>query len=334
MTIDKLKSGTYRIRQMYKGKVYTVTLDHKPTMKEATLLIAQKLEEVDNSSAASGTFKACAEEYVSNRANVLSPNSVRTYERYIKSLSNDFSNINIYDITQETVQKEINRYAKKHQPKGVRSLHGFISAVMRSYRPNFNLHTTLPQKVRKARSMPSSDDIRGILELAKGTDDYVGIQLGVLSLRVGEICALELSDLKGCQLSITKNKVYNKGWFIKQTPKTDAGYRTIQIPEQLADTIRKQGYIYSLSPQKLNQHLHNYQDALGIPRCRFHDLRRYFASYASTMFPEADVMALGGWKSDYVFKEIYRDSLEESRKETSKQIADKINLLTNSMTNS
>ena len=35
MTIEKLKSGSYRIVQMHEGKRYRVTIDHKPTQKEA-----------------------------------------------------------------------------------------------------------------------------------------------------------------------------------------------------------------------------------------------------------------------------------------------------------
>ena len=33
MKIEKLPSGSYRIRKMYKGKTYTVIFDYKPTQK-------------------------------------------------------------------------------------------------------------------------------------------------------------------------------------------------------------------------------------------------------------------------------------------------------------
>ena len=35
MKIEKLPSGSYRIRKTYKGQVYTVVFDSKPTQKEA-----------------------------------------------------------------------------------------------------------------------------------------------------------------------------------------------------------------------------------------------------------------------------------------------------------
>lgn len=44
MKIEKLPSGSYRIRQQYKGKRYTVITDYKPTQKEATQLIAAEFD--------------------------------------------------------------------------------------------------------------------------------------------------------------------------------------------------------------------------------------------------------------------------------------------------
>jgi hypothetical protein len=30
--------------------------------------------------------------------------------------------------------------------------------------------------------------------------------------------------------------------------------------------------------------------------------------------PESDAMALGGWNSDHIFKQVYRESMKEKRK--------------------
>ena len=90
--------------------------------------------------------------------------------------------------------------------------------------------------------------------------------------------------------------------------------RTIYLPATLVSEIEQTGYFFKYSPNKLAEHLHIYQDKLNIPRFRFHDLRHYFASYASTIMPESDAMALGGWKSDFVFKQIYRESMKDKRK--------------------
>ena len=46
MRIEKLPSGSYRMRKMYKGKMYTVVTDYKPTRKEAIQLMADQLNQV------------------------------------------------------------------------------------------------------------------------------------------------------------------------------------------------------------------------------------------------------------------------------------------------
>jgi len=323
MKIEKLPSGSYRVRKMYKGTMYTLVFPYKPSQKEVMEKMTTVLSE-EGYADASNTFEHYANEYVKNRTNVLSPSSILTYNRLIKAISSGFKHKTLHDITQADVQKEINRYSVDHAPKTVRSMHGFISSVCASYRPQLVLRTTLPQKIIKERYLPSGEDIKALLEATKGTDDHIAIQLGILSLRRSEICALDLSDLNGNELRIHANMVYNKKWIKKENPKTDAGNRTIYLPDALVEEIKSNGYFFKYTPPKINEHLHKYQDALNIPRFRFHDLRHYFASYASTMMPESDAMALGGWKSDYVFKQVYRESMKEQRKSSAESYIAKI----------
>lgn len=322
MKLEKLSSGSYRYRKMVNGERIYITFDHKPSEREITLRLAERM--TDNGK--KDTLRHCIADYISTRESILSPSSIRTYNNFRNVIGSNLLDKDIYCITQTDIQREINRYATDHAPKSVRSLHGFISSVLSVYRPQFVLRTSLPRNDVKPRFRPNTEQIKAILNATEGTALNVCIQLGILSLRRGEICALTLSDLDGNELHINKTMVYNKKWIVKETPKTEESNRTIIIPDALADEIRDRGYIFNLSPQKLNDHLHKVTDELGIPRFRFHDLRSYFASYASTIanIPEADIMKMGGWKSDFVFKRIYRESLDESYKESAKRISDSI----------
>ena len=322
MTIEKLPSGSYRVKQMHKGKTYRITFDHKPTQKEMALALAERMQ--DDSPAVRDSFENYAQRYIESKRQILSPASVRTYNEQINALSADFKSKNLFDITQEDVQKEISRHAVDHAPKTTRSLHGFIASVFGMFRPHLVLKTTLPRLEKKKGYLPTSEDVKRILEAINGTEYSIPFQLGILGLRRGEICALEISDLDGENLTINKTMVYNKGWIIKNTPKTDESNRTITIPERLAKEIKEAGTIYEGDPKRLNKHLQRIQKQLDIPAFRFHDFRHYFASYASNIASEADVMAMGGWKSDHVFKTCYRESMEESRKKAMKKISDNI----------
>lgn len=318
MKIEKLPSGSYRVRKTYKKKTYTIIFPEKPTQKE---IMAKFSELFENENVGTKTIRSYIKKYIDSKRNVLSPSSIVTYERFLNVISEDFLNIHLDKLTQLDVQEEINRYAKDHAPKSVKSLHGFIASVLGLFRPQMILRTSLPQTVKKDKYTPTKKDIKAILDRAKGTEDYIGLHLGVLSLRRCEICALELSDLDGDKLHVHSTMVWNNGWIKKESPKTDASNRIVYLPRTLSDEIRKKGYFFPYSPNKLLEHLHKYQKELGIPQFKFHDLRHFFASYASTIMPESEAMSLGGWKSDYVFKSIYREAFEKNKKKA----ADKMN---------
>lgn len=323
MKIERLPSGSYRVRKTYKGKTYTATFDHKPTAKEVTIVMGEKIQDEDS---LNGSFEKYAKEYVRNRDGVISPATTRTYNIKMKQLSEGFMTCNIYDITSETVQREINLFSKAHAPKTTKTLYGFIASVLKVYRPNLALRIKLPQAVKNETYEPSSEDIKRILDSVEGTNYSIPFQLGVLGCRRGEICALGIDDLKGNELHIHRSKVYLDGkWIVKEAPKTDASNRIIYLPEKLVKEIQNKGSIYDNYPAALLKAINRQQDKLNIPRFKFHALRSYFASYAHSMgIPEADILALGGWQTDSVMKRIYRKSMEESKKRSMDIISSKI----------
>lgn len=325
MKIEKLPSGSYRIRKMYKGQTYTVVFDHKPTQKEAMQAMAEELNKIQKKYE-SLTFRTAAQKYIDSKKNVLSPSTIRGYSGIVRQISDAFLNSNIYDITALDVQAEINRFAESCSPKTVRNHHGFLSAVLGSFRPDLKLHTTLPQKVKTEPYIPSDDDVRKILEYAKGTEYEIPIILACYGMRRSEICALTLDDINGDVVSITKAKVQDENLeWVTKTTKTTASTREIVIPMEIANKIREKGYVYKMSPGEITKFLEATQKKLGIPLFSIHKLRHYFASKMSAMnIPEEDIMRFGGWETDYVMKGVYRHAMEDKNKDAQRAAANKL----------
>lgn len=325
MKIEKLPSGSYRIRKMYKGQMYTVTFDRKPTQKEAMQAMAKELDKVQEKRT-SMTFRDAAEEYIESKRNVLSPATIRGYKSYMGSLSKKLMRKNVHDVTALDVQSEINHLSKEHSPKTVRNYHGFISAVLGAFYPSLKIYTTLPQKVKNEPYIPSGEDIRRVFECAAGTEFEVPIMLACYGMRRSEICALQPEDIDGDIVHISKAMVQNenKEWIIKTT-KTTASNRDIIIPMELADKIRRQGYVYKGHPNSITQFLERTERKLGIPDFSIHKLRHYFASKMSSLgIPDADIMRMGGWETDHVMKSVYRHSMMEKEEDAKREAAEKL----------
>lgn len=325
MKIEKRGEDSYRVRKMYKGQMYTVTFDYKPTQKEAMIAMADELQKIQKKRE-SMNFKATGEEYIEAKRNVLSPTTIKGYQSAMKTISEKFQGINIHDITALDIQTEINRLTKDHSPKTVRNYHGFISAVLGVFQPNLKICTTLPQKIKSEPYIPSDEDIKRILEHAKNTEYEIPIILACYGMRRSEICALTVDDIDGDVVKICKAKVLGDGqkWMTKTT-KTTSSTREIIIPAEIADKIRARGYVYKGHPNNITRYLEKTQAALGIPGFSMHKLRHYFASKMSALgIPEADIMKMGGWETDHVMKSVYRHSMMEKEEKAKRDAAEKL----------
>lgn len=325
MKIEKRGSESYRVRKMYKGKMYTVTFDYKPTQKEAVLAMAKELEKVkaDN---VQMTFKRAAESYVDMKRNVLSPRTIKEYSETVNRIPEWFCSLPVTDIEQIQINRLINELSKDKAPKTVRNYHGFVTAVLGVYLPNLKINTTLPQKVKIEPYVPSQSDIKNVLAEAKGTRYEIPLMLSCYGMRRSEICALQMEDIEGDVVHISKAVVLNenKEWITKAT-KTTESTRDIVIPIELANMIREQGYVYRGHPGSITKYLKRIEKELGLPSFPLHKLRHYFASRMSELgVPEADILKMGGWETDHVMKSVYRHSMMDREEQAKREAAQKM----------
>lgn len=320
MKIEKMASGKYRIRQQYKGKRYCITLDHKPKQDEARALMD---EVIGKRHVTDMTFLEASQNYIASRENILSPSTIAGYESILRRIPEYFTREKIADINQQMIQTYVNESSVTHSPKTVHNEHGFISAVLTYFYPEMRITTRLPQNRPNEPHIPSDDDIKKVLDCLP-EKYHIPFKLSVYGLRRSEICALTMDDIHGNQVKITKAIVQDKhnNWIVKDIPKTSDSYRTVFVDSKLADEINEKG-LPELNPSQLSNGINHAVKKSKVPHFSLHKMRHYFASYASAMqIPEADILKMGGWRTDHVMKSHYRHSLKH--KESAEKYADQM----------
>lgn len=326
-TAKKLKSGSWRClvydytdangKRHYKS--FTCSDPTPKGKREAERMAADYAAEKEKKLHDSITFGSAVEKYISDRESVLSVATIREYKRTKKADLFEFENTKIEDITQEKIQEFINRKAKDKSPKTVRNIHGLISAVLKTYRPEMALNTTLPQKVPPKLYIPTDEDIQTLLSHIEDDDMMIAVLLAAFGpLRRSEICGLEDTDFNGNIAHIQRAVVLDehKQW-VDKTTKSVAGNRFVPLPDFVIDRIKgKTGRIVQLKPSQISDRFIDLVARSGLPHFRFHDLRHYCASIQHALgIPDAYIMQRGGWGSDTVLKQVYRHALSDKFEE-------------------
>lgn len=316
MKIEKLPSGSYRVRKMHNGERYSLTFDRRPTKAQIEEELQVRVR-ANCTPAIELSFREAATLYSQQKSRVLSPKTVFEYEKMVRVLPRWFSDLNLYAIGQVEVNRLVNELAANNAPKTVRNKHGFVSAVLRTYRPELQLHTSMPQKKRTKIYIPSDEDVRLILEELRGSMFYVPIVLACFGMRRSEILALRPEDIEktdaGYVAHITRAFVQTGTGWVEKANKTTESERDLPIPSEVAELILMQGYVYQGSPNSITCKLSKVEHNLGIPHFSLHKLRHYFASKLLTITDAQTAQALGGWKTDAVMKMVYAHALEEEK---------------------
>ena len=325
-TARKLPSGSYRVR-VFDYKDEDGTKHYRsftaPTKKEAERLAASFVSG-QHRKAVEMTVGQAMDEYISDRKQSLSPSTISSYMSYRQNYYKPIIKKDINRITQTDIQRCINAETRNLSPKTVRNIHGFLSAVMHTYRPDMPINTSLPQKVKPQLYVPTDDDIKALLKAVAGTYMELPVLLAAFGpMRRGEICALHAEDVDGNVVHVHRNIIKTgrggKETWVEKSPKSYEGDRYIEFPDFVQQTWEKTGVktgrfvkvcpdtITKVFPQILKQN--------GIPQFRFHDLRHYSASIQHALgIPDGYIMQRGGWKSDTVLKQVYRHALDDQTK--------------------
>lgn len=332
--IEKLKSGTYRTR-VYVGKdnsgkpVYKSLTDTDKDRLRQTAAEYRFTHRNKSISKSSRTLGDAMESYITLKKPVLSPSTIRGYSAVQNVFKAEFKALydkKLQNLDDATLQKVANKLYETRSAKTVENYIGLINTVLKNNRYP-ELIVTIPAKKPYRVELPDIETMKKLTKAAEGTRLDIPIHLAIMGLRRSEICALAIEDLKDNVLCIHSSVVYgtNKQIVRKEYPKTPGSYRYIRIPEALSKKIKEAGVITKMNPNSLTNAFRRFVKSNGLPDMRLHDCRHFMASYLHDQgVSDAEIMRMGGWKTDHVMKNVYRHAFanDEKAKEIADQYAD------------
>ena len=268
-TAKKSPSGSWRVR-VYVGredgkdkyKMFSGSTKREAERKATNYLVINNHSEL--------VFKDAALRYIEAKKNVLSPNTIRTYQQRMAHLEALYT-VRMSKIDTERVQRVIDRLSMDLSPKTVRSVYGFVTAVVKMFEPFAVLNVTLPEPEHKETRIPTEEEVRKLIAGATDPDLALAIQLAAFgSLRSGEACALCADMVSEDHIRIARTYVLapNSRYEIKNSPKTQAGYRDIPLPGPLMAQIKARAeegdHILKYNPGSLHDAFRRLTKRLGM----------------------------------------------------------------------
>lgn len=329
-TARKLPSGNYRVR-VFAGmdadkKVYkSITAS---TKKEAEYLAAQyKLEnKAQNSNTI--TLTKAIDQYIRSKENILSPTTIVTYRKIQRNYYQNLLNKKVNSITSNDLEKEVNRMAKTLSSKTVSSAYHFILSVIRSVDPFFRANVHLPPKKQIDPAIPSYKEYVQMVKHAQGTDMEIPLLLfGCMGLRISELRALTWDDIDLDKQTMRINKALVKGenGDCLKLPKSDAGTRTILIPDVCIPILRNANKsdpnVTQLTPSILEKRMYKICEDLNLPKMSPHKLRHFHDSALHAFnIPTSYGMQRMGHVTEHMYNRQYSHEIPEQQRVVEQKI--------------
>lgn len=342
--IKKLPSGNWNVR-IYEGRdengkqiFSSIT---KPTKDEVVVALGEYKKSGKNHKNKSMTVREAIEKYVELSAPVLSPTTIHSYEAILQYAFESLMDEEVKTLSDSVVQNAINRECKRTvkrtgkpiSAKTVKNEWGLISSALNQM-CNVSFRIKLPKVQHTNESLPNPQDvIKAIID----TEAELPALLSMFcSLRLSEIRGLTCDSIHGSELWVDKVLVeVGTVPTLKDTAKTDASIRKVQIPPYVLQLINnttamqkyretgENGFIVPMTRNMIYHHFtHNTQKA-GI-KMSFHDLRHLYASISLTILgiPSKVVQTSGGWSSSIVLDRVYSQTFAEENAKASEKIND------------
>lgn len=308
----KLPSGAWNVRIMIDGERYSITKStRKACLKEASNL---KTGQKPAHRRSADTLTKAIDIYIDDRANVLSPSTIRGYRAIQRLRFQTVMNRPLGSISQAQWQRIVNQEARLCSAKTLKNAWGFISSVLMDSTGE-KINVRLPQVVANDLPFLTAEQIPIFLDAIRGEYFEIAILLGLSGLRRSEILAVRWNDIdlkKGC-IHVRGSSVMDENGHMVQRKenKNTTSRRTVpflipQLREAVEAAERTGEFVVNCYPNSIYSAVNRVCRRSGLPEIGAHGLRRSFASLAYHLgIPEEVTMKAGGWSDIYTMRKIY-----------------------------
>lgn len=274
------------------------------------------------------TVREAIEGYIQSKDGVLSPATIRGYDKMLRNNYASIEQKKIRQLSTEDVQLFVSGLAADHSAKTVGNIYGLLRASIAFYMPDIHFRVTLPAKKKERPVSASQEDVRALLDAA--TPQFkLRVALAACGLRRGELCALKYEDIKDgvAHVHATMAQDKNNKWIYKEIPKTAGSDRYVKLPPVVVEMIGEgSGRIVRCYPPAVTAGFIRLRNKVGVDK-RLHDMRHFFASAAAILnIPKIYLADMGGWERDsHILEAVYQNNITSMSDFYSDRMADFLN---------
>ena len=258
----------------------------------------------------------------------ISPSTMRGYIAIQKRIAgHPIATMRINQVDDDDLQVFVNKMQKSGlSAKTVQNTYSLLMSSIQKY-TDMRYHVKLPRIHRPPKSAPSDQDVRLLISEASPELKKAICLAAFGSLRRGEVAALKYCDVnyKKNTVTVHSDVVMDPAgeWVHKDHPKTDASFRTVELPENIIELLgvgHPDEYVVGLTPGCISDRFDRLKERVDVPM-RFHDLRGYCASIMAALgISDTYAQRRGGWSSPGVLKSVYQNVISEREKQFNAQL--------------
>lgn len=263
------------------------------------------------------------DQYITVKEAALSPSTVTGYRSYLKTGKYEpLEDLDVSEVSQRSLQLWVAfMLEEEYSAKYIQNCYGLLRPALTMAGVG-SIPITLPMVIMPEIYVPTDKELKKLLAYLDKEDPEVktaAMLAAFGSMRRSEICALKPSDFGDSTVTIQRAIVKKSDgkWVVKKTNKTVKSHRTIVLPPQvIAGIDLSLDSIISLNPDQLSKRFRKAVKHADMPQAFcLHALRHYYVSIAHVLgIPDAYIMKMGGWQTDYVMKRNYRSTLTDVEK--------------------